>query len=117
MLVTDAMPPVGGSRPTFRLTGQLITVRDGVCRGPDGTLAGSALTMSQAFRNAIHMLECSISAASRMASGNPAAFLGIEKRTGSIMIGLQADLVHLDENLHVQRTWIGGVLDSSEERC
>lgn len=108
MLVTDAMPPVGGTRSSFVLMGQTITVRDGICRGPDGTLAGSALSMAQAFRNAMSMLGCSIISASRLASGNPAAFLGLEKQTGAIATGLRADLVHLDENFRVQRTWIAG---------
>ena len=53
MLVTDAMPPVGGERSSFELMGRTIEVVDGTCRGPDGTLAGSALSMAQAFRNAI----------------------------------------------------------------
>ena len=60
MLVTDAMPPVGGERAGFTLMGQAITVADGICRGPDGTLAGSALTMVQALRNAMDMLGLSL---------------------------------------------------------
>src|SRR5213079_3605853 len=37
MLVTDAMPPVGGSRSTFSLYGQRIEARDGRCTRADGT--------------------------------------------------------------------------------
>src|SRR5260370_32387731 len=40
MLVTDAMPPVGGSRTEFRLGGKQIIVRDGRCVTADGILAG-----------------------------------------------------------------------------
>ena len=40
MLVTDAMPPVGGNRPSFDLYGKNIAVRDGRCVTDDGTLAG-----------------------------------------------------------------------------
>ncbi|MEJ2459836.1 MAG: N-acetylglucosamine-6-phosphate deacetylase [Novosphingobium sp.] len=72
MLVTDAMPPVGGRLDRFTLMGQDIAVVDGTCRGPGGTLAGSALTMAQAFRNAMDMIGCDIVTASRMASGTPA---------------------------------------------
>ncbi|WP_232491847.1 N-acetylglucosamine-6-phosphate deacetylase [Novosphingobium kaempferiae] len=108
MLVTDAMPPVGGRSNRFTLMGQDIAVVDGTCRGPDGTLAGSALTMAQAFRNAMDMLGCDIVAASRMASGNPAKFLRLDHETGAIAPGLRADLVHLDEARHVTATWIGG---------
>jgi N-acetylglucosamine-6-phosphate deacetylase len=108
MLVTDAMPPVGGRRDHFTLMGQDIAVIGGTCRGPDGTLAGSALTMAQAVRNAMDLMGCDIVAASRMASGNPARFLRLEQETGTIAAGLRADLVHLDDARKVTATWIAG---------
>lgn len=115
MLVTDAMPPVGGQADHFTLMGQAIFVVDGTCRGPDGTLAGSALSMAQAFRNAMDMMGCSMVEASRMASGNPARFLRLDHDTGAIAPGLRADLVHLDADRHVRRTWIGGVIEEAGE--
>ncbi|MEO5866528.1 MAG: amidohydrolase family protein, partial [Sphingomonas sp.] len=115
MLVTDAMPPVGGTRTSFDLMGQTITVVDGICRGPDGTLAGSALSMAQAFRNAVDMLGLTIVDASRLASGNPAAFLGLHGTTGAIVPGLRADLVQLDAKRRVVRTWIAGSVSDRGE--
>src|SRR6195256_2290253 len=50
-LVTEAMPPVGGSRSEFRLGGKRIVVRDSRCVTADGTLAGAALDMASAVRN------------------------------------------------------------------
>jgi N-acetylglucosamine-6-phosphate deacetylase len=44
MLVSDAMPPVGGSRSSFTLQGARSPVSDGRCTGPDGTLAGPRWT-------------------------------------------------------------------------
>ncbi len=108
MLVTDAMPPVGGTRDRFTLMGRDIAVVDGTCRGPDGTLAGSALSMVDALCNAMDMMGCDIVTASRMASGNPAAFLRLADETGAIAPGLRADLVHLDADRRVAATWIGG---------
>ncbi|MBF5092722.1 MULTISPECIES: N-acetylglucosamine-6-phosphate deacetylase [unclassified Novosphingobium] len=108
MLVTDAMPPVGGTQDRFTLMGQDIAVIDGTCRGPDGTLAGSALSMVQALCNAMDLLGCDIVTASRMASGNPARFLRLGHETGAIAPGLRADLVHLDETRAVTATWIAG---------
>jgi N-acetylglucosamine-6-phosphate deacetylase len=43
-----------------------------------------------------------------MASGNAAAFLGIEHQRGAIAPGLAADLVHLSDDLEVTKVWIGG---------
>ncbi|AXB79717.1 N-acetylglucosamine-6-phosphate deacetylase [Novosphingobium sp. P6W] len=115
MLVTDAMPPVGGQMGRFSLMDQDIAVVDGTCRGPGGTLAGSALSMSQALRNAMDMLGCDIVAASRMASGNPAKFLRLDDETGSIAPGLRADLVHLGDDRLVRATWIGGAREDHRE--
>lgn len=115
MLVTDAMPPVGGNLSSFTLMGREIHVVDGICRGPGGTLAGSALTMADAFRNAMDWLGLSLVDASRAASGNPAAFLRLADRTGAIAPGLAADLVHLDRDRRVTRTWIGGEVSALGE--
>ena len=115
MLVTDAMPPVGGALDSFTLMGQAIHVVDGTCRGPDGTLAGSALSMAQALRNAMDMMGCSMVDASRMASGNPARFLRLQDETGAIAPGLRADLVHLDGDRRVRRTWIAGLVEEAGE--
>ncbi|HWK35185.1 N-acetylglucosamine-6-phosphate deacetylase [Sphingomonas sp.] len=110
MLVTDAMPSVGTDLTRFSLMGREITVADGVLRGADGTLAGSALTMAEALRNAIDLLGVDLTIASRLASANPARFLRLDGDTGTIAPGLRADLVHLDEDRRVTRSWIGGAL-------
>ncbi|WP_443478885.1 N-acetylglucosamine-6-phosphate deacetylase [Novosphingobium aerophilum] len=115
MLVTDAMPPVGGTLGQFTLMDQDIKVANGMCTGPDGTLAGSALTMAQALRNAMDMIGCDIVTASRMASGNPARFLRLDHETGAIAPGLRADLVHLGDDRLVRSTWIGGAREDHRE--
>jgi N-acetylglucosamine-6-phosphate deacetylase len=108
MLVTDAMPCVGLTEKTFILQGQTITVEDGVCIAPDGALAGSDLDMAGAVRNATQMLGLDEATAVRMASLNPASFLGLDHELGRIVAGQRADLVLLDEAGQVQATWIGG---------
>lgn len=110
-LVTDAMPPVGADDPSYELYGEVITARDGVVRNAAGTLAGSALDMITAVRNAMGMLGLSLEEAARMASTYPAAFLGLGRTHGRIAAGYRADLVALDSDLQVQSTWIGGSLD------
>ncbi|HEX5182243.1 MAG TPA: N-acetylglucosamine-6-phosphate deacetylase [Allosphingosinicella sp.] len=109
MLVTDAMPCVGGDRHSFILQGKTILVRDGACYDVEGRLAGSDLDMASAVRNAVRQLGLSLAEASTMASGAPAAFLGLAGETGRIAPGLRADLVLLDDDLCVRETWIGGV--------
>jgi len=112
MLVTDAMPPVGGDDDTYLLAGVPITCRDGRCETPDGVLAGSALDMAGALRNAVDSLGVELDEAARMASTYPADFLGLSHDGGSIAKGRRADLVLLDKAMHVVRTCIGGVWSS-----
>jgi N-acetylglucosamine-6-phosphate deacetylase len=109
MLVTDAMPPVGSPEPTFVLQGRTIHVADGVCRDEHGTLAGTALDMATAVRNAVSLLGLDIAEAARMASEYPADFLGLGHELGRIAPGFRANLTLLDDDLKVRRTWIEGV--------
>jgi N-acetylglucosamine-6-phosphate deacetylase len=108
MLVTDAMPPVGTNQKEFSLQGIAITVSDGVCKDPNGTLAGAALDMVSAVRNTMEVTGCSLADASHMASTGPAAFLGLGDNRGRIEAGNKADLVILNDKLEVCTTLIGG---------
>ncbi|WP_407353054.1 N-acetylglucosamine-6-phosphate deacetylase [Luteimonas sp. R10] len=111
-LVTDAMPPVGSDDPDYVLYGERITAVDGVCRNAAGVLAGSALDMATAVRNAVRLLGLPLDEAARMASAYPAQCLGLGDNHGRIAPGCRADLVLLDAELQVARTWIGGEPDA-----
>ncbi len=108
MLVSDAMPSVGG-RKAFMLGGQQITAADGKCVNANGTLAGADLDMASAVRNAVSMLAVDLAGAVAMASANPAAFLGVDHELGRIAPGYRANLVLLDAELRVAGSWIDGV--------
>ena len=108
MLVTDAMALTGTDGDHFVLQGRHIQ-RDGD-RLVDaaGTLAGSTLTMNAAVRNMIAQTGVDLRRAVAMASSTPAAFLGLSDRTGTIAPGLSADLVLVDKDWQVKRSWIAG---------
>jgi N-acetylglucosamine-6-phosphate deacetylase len=109
MLVTDAMPPVGGSSKTFALQGRRINVRDAVCTTDDGTLAGSALDMASAVRNSVRLLDVPLTSALRYASVEPARFLGLGDSLGRLAPGYRADMLALDpQAVRVLQTWVGG---------
>lgn len=109
VLVTDAMPSAGTDIDHFMLGGLRIDVANGTLRGPDGTLAGSHLTMVEAVANAVSMMGLSLEQAVRLASAEPAAMMGLSGVTGSIAPGLRADLVRLRGADTVTGCWIGGV--------
>ncbi len=114
MLVTDAMPPVGGSKPAFALYGEEIVVRDGRCLRADGTLAGAALDMAAAVRNCAGLLEVPLTRALQFASTEPAHFLGLDATLGRLAPGYRADMVAFDpDRLQIYETWVAGQADSS----
>ena len=109
MLVTDAMPLVGTNDQQFLLQGKQITLHENRLTGPDGTLAGAHLTMIEAVRNAVALLETSLVDALIMASRTPAAFLGLGSELGRIAPGYRADLVAFSPDFEVVGTWVNGV--------
>jgi N-acetylglucosamine-6-phosphate deacetylase len=114
MLVTDAMPPVGGSASRFMLYREEIEVRDGRCAKADGTLAGAFLDMATAVRNCVDMLEVPLTDALCFASRNPASFLGIDVPLGMFAPGFRADMVALDPDVRVIDTWVAGSSSSGQ---
>jgi N-acetylglucosamine-6-phosphate deacetylase len=107
MLVTDAMPSVGADTRSFQIQGRKITVNGDKIVDDEGRLAGAHLDMATAVRNSVRLLNLELPDAVRMASASPAAFLKLQD-VGRIAPGQRANLVILDANLDVQRTWIDG---------
>jgi N-acetylglucosamine-6-phosphate deacetylase len=96
MLVTDAMAAAGGSDGSYTIGKLEVKVEDSVARlTSNNALAGSTLTMDQAFHNAIKNCGASIPQAVLMSSTNPALALGLSDR-GSIAVGKRADLLAYD---------------------
>lgn len=102
-LVTDAV-----AWKAMRI-GRIEVVHDGAApRLPDGTLAGSSLTMDGAVRNVVHVAGVALEDALLAASTTPADVIGLSDR-GRIAPGMRADLVALDPaSLAVAGTWSGG---------
>ena len=109
ILVTDAMPPVGGTRQSFMLNGEDIFVREGRCAARHGTLAGAYLDMATAVRNCVQLLDVPLTNALRFASIHPAQCLGLGHVLGRLLPGYRADMVALDPaGIKVVRTWVAG---------
>jgi N-acetylglucosamine-6-phosphate deacetylase len=108
MAITDATSGAGQpAGSTGLLGGQTIHVRDEAAFLDDGTLAGSTLTMDQAFRNVVTKFGQSVVRAALMCSTTPASQLGLGD-VGRIAEGTQADLVVLDRDFSVVRTFVAG---------
>ncbi|WP_199709372.1 N-acetylglucosamine-6-phosphate deacetylase [Rhodophyticola porphyridii] len=104
--VTDATAGAGMPDGPYRLGGQEIVKAEGAMRLPDGTLAGSALTMDVALRNLVE-IGLPLAEAARRLSTLPADWLG-QTDIGRLAPGAHADLIVLDDALRIDRVVIGG---------
>jgi N-acetylglucosamine-6-phosphate deacetylase len=106
-LITDAMEAAGMPEGEYELSGRKVRLENSSVRLPDGTLAGSVLTMDQAVRNAVRFMGIPLEDGVRMASATPAGILGLSKK-GTIAPGADADLVILSEEGKVKETLVAG---------
>jgi N-acetylglucosamine-6-phosphate deacetylase len=109
-LITDAVDPAGLPEGEYQFVGRKVTVRNGAVRLANGALAGSILTLDRAVRNIVAFTGIGWSEAISMATQVPARIAGLAPRKGSIAPGGDADLVALDDQGFVQRTWVRGQL-------
>ncbi len=106
--VTDSTAAASMPDGEYRLGRQRVTRCMGGVRLADGTLAGSVLTMDQAFRNLVDHLGLSIADASRRTSTLAADYIGALDR-GRLKEGVFADVVVLDRDLTVTAVFAEGV--------
>ncbi|MHA1616806.1 MAG: N-acetylglucosamine-6-phosphate deacetylase [Candidatus Njordarchaeales archaeon] len=107
-LISDAIMATGLADGEYMLGEQKIIVKNGISRLPDGTIAGSTLTLDKAIKNVVRNLRVSLPDAVKMASYVPAKIMQIDHQKGSIEIGKDADLVILNKDLDVILTIVEG---------
>jgi N-acetylglucosamine-6-phosphate deacetylase len=108
ILVSDGLSATGMPDGKYMLGDFEVIVTNGVCRNAAGILAGSTLTLDRALRNIVN-LGISLPDAVRMLTLNPASLLGIEFKKGSLRVGADADILLLDESLHLGGVWARGI--------
>ena len=108
MIITDSMRAAGLPDGEYDFVDRKVTVKDGVPRLPDGTLAGSALTMNRGVLNVWRATGRPLPEVVRLASVNPAKLHGLSGRKGSLTPGCDADITCFNEELEIQMTFVGG---------
>lgn len=105
ILISDSMP----------LSGDFTNNEaDGVAYGPDlnydyeGHLAGSHLTLDNACRNLMKHTGYGLCHAVRFATLNPAVALGIDDEVGSLAPGKKANIIVIDDMVHVNKVVLCG---------
>lgn len=112
-LVTDSMRgagmPEGPSILGGLSDGQEVIVEDGVAKLLDkSSFAGSVATADRLVRTMVQIAGCSMPDAIRMITENPAKVMGISNKKGSLVAGMDADVVIFDKNINIKNTIIGG---------
>ena len=105
--VTDATAAAGMPDGEYRLGSHTVTKCLGGVRLPDGTLAGSSLTLDQALRNLVDAVGLDLIDASARVSTHAAQFLGLADR-GFLAAGAWADVVVLDRDLVLTAVHVEG---------
>jgi N-acetylglucosamine-6-phosphate deacetylase len=108
ILITDSMRATGMPEGQYAVDDRMVDVHDGSARLPDGTLAGSVLTMDAALRNFIAATGLALEQVWPASSLNAARAIQIDARKGSLAVGKDADLVWLDADLQVSMTMVEG---------
>ena len=112
--ITDAMRAKGLPDGKYDLGGQEVTKVGKECRIETGSLAGSVAEMDFVVRNLKEFTGASMEDLVKMSSYNSALHLGITDRKGSIAVGLDADIVIVDEDINVFHTICRGVVAYSK---
>ena len=105
ILISDSMPLSGDYTNNEA---------DGVAYGPDlnydyeGHLAGSHLTLDNACRNLMKHTGYGLCHAVRFATLNPAVALGIDDEVGSLAPGKKANIILIDDMVHVNKVILCG---------
>ena len=102
ILVSDAMSPVGTELESFYINENKIFVKNGKYVDQSGTLAGSAITVYDAFKNLLSKNLVTLEESLQMSSTNAAQCLGIDNekslfKKGRVLPHFDADLLILNK--------------------
>ncbi|WP_042477362.1 N-acetylglucosamine-6-phosphate deacetylase [Bacillus ndiopicus] len=111
LVITDGIRAKGMPDGVYSLGGEEVEVVNNCCiQRKTGSLAGSVLNMNEARKNIEAWLSLSLSEQVRLVSLNQAIHLGIADKKGSLAVGKDADIVWLNTNGEVEKTFCLGSL-------
>lgn len=108
VLITDALRSAGMPDGEYENGGQIFVLKGIECRLKDGTIAGSVLRLNQAVRNLRDHGNIPMYEAVRAASLNAAESANLAEHKGSLAPGKDADIVIMDRDCVVLKTFVRG---------
>jgi len=109
VIISDSLRAADVPEGEYELGGQMVTVKDGLCRLKDGTIAGSTTNL---FKCVKKIIEFGIEPdeAFKMASYTPAKLMGIYDSKGSVEVGKDADLIVVDNDYNLILSMVCGTI-------
>ncbi|NMB08429.1 MAG: N-acetylglucosamine-6-phosphate deacetylase [Tissierellia bacterium] len=114
-MISDAIIGSGLKPGIYEFSNRTVNIdEEGWSRLPNGTIAGSTKSLLFGFKNMVQ-LGYKLEDVVKMSSHIPAKLLKVEDKKGSIEEGKDADLVVLDKEYNVIRTYVEGKLQFNVE--
>jgi N-acetylglucosamine-6-phosphate deacetylase len=110
VLITDAVRGAGQAEGSYNIDDRTVMVKDGAVCLPDGTLAGSTLTMDRSLRNFLAATGQPLEKVWQTSSLNAARSLHMADTRGSLEVGKMADFVLVDDEINVHLTVADGTI-------
>jgi N-acetylglucosamine-6-phosphate deacetylase len=110
VLITDAVRGAGLPEGEYNIDDRTVMVKDGAVRLPNGTLAGSTLTMDRCLRNFLVATGQPLEKVWQASSLNAARSLHMADKRGSLEIGKMADFILVDDEINVHLTVADGTI-------
>ncbi len=107
-LVTDAMLTLAGETTAFDMGRERIRLSEGRLTNPEGRLAGAHVAMDRCVANLVDRAGVPVGMALRMASGHPAAALGLAAELGRVRPGHRACLTALNRDMTTAAVVVDG---------
>ena len=105
-MISDSLMFCGLGDGEYSPAGRTVTVKNGLCTLPDGTICGSSRCLSDGARN-LFLLGFAPEEIAVMASVNPAKVCGCTDR-GELGVGYRADIVVFDAEFRVKAVFLAG---------
>ena len=109
-LITDCMAAAGLPDGEFKLGELYVQVNEGVSRLPDGTIAGSTVTMLDCVKNLNTHVGLPLEKAVEMATSTPAKLINKYDEIGSLELGKYADIIAMDDDYNIRFVMAEGII-------
>ncbi len=111
LLITDCISASGLKDGEYSLGGLDVVLENNACRLLDGTLAGSTLTLNKAVYNIKENTSYSLAHCVKMITKNQAKYLNLDDKIGELEVGFLSDIVIMDMNCNIIKTFVSGVCE------